>query len=135
MWSQSGDAGIGSGPCVERMTALDSAPRGVRGCGPAWSASCCCHRGMATWACVVSIMVSLLLCGQHDTDDTGLCAHIIGIMSSLSLRGRTRHDAAGHVPTLSASCRRCGYLAKRARAKPILVSKKNDKEGVWGVGK
>src|SRR6266404_2846207 len=103
MWSQSGDAGIGSGPCVERMTALDSAPRGVRGCGPAWSASCCCHRGMATWACVVSIMVSLLLCGQHDADDTGPCAHIVGIMSSSSLCSQTRCDAMGHVPTSSAS--------------------------------
>jgi len=32
---------------------------------------------------------SLLLCGRHDTDNAGLCAHIIGVMLSLSLHGQT----------------------------------------------
>ncbi len=45
------------------------------------------------------------------------CAHVVSDMSLLSLRGWTRRDASGHVPTSSVLCHRCGYLAKRARAK------------------
>ena len=59
----------------------------------------------------------------------GPCAHVVSDVSLLSLRGWTRRDTLGHVPTSSVPCRHCGYLAKRARAKRGVRKREKQSDG------
>jgi len=65
---------------------------------------------------------SLSLRGRHDADDAELCTHVVGVVSSLSLRGRIRHDAdadkvdvCAHVVGVVSSSPRHGHMGPRRR--------------------